>query len=446
MSTTPFYKVFMGGKNKKDITEYVSSVSYEDSMEEDSQVEINIHKDKVMELLNDDRINEGTVINFQFGYYSGVISKVHTAFMKDIDVNYSQNGVTLTIRALDKGNDMKKSSSAKVWQGKTTSEIAYEIAKYYKLKTAITKTTTPWPDEAQGNKSDMDFLRYLASREEDGDFVAYIRNNTLYLKHRDLKQKSIKTFTWGAGDPGEVISFAPKWRESTKKAEAGTTIANGAVANNAMPNNYILGMLYNKVTGNLINAGGHITSKGTYEQQPNPNVTTNGIWNGRPQFGPSDPGKFVLTPGPNTYPPALKTAKNLAASSKKKADLKVLTATLRVLLSPRIEPNAVLTMAGCADRHNGNWFIEKVKHSISGSIADTTIYLVRNGKKGAKGEKAKLTNTATGPKKQDSKVIVRSKVTGDFPDYFKNMQINPLGSSGSERVNNKNPLYFPKPK
>ena len=50
-------------------------------------------------------------------------------------------------------------------------------------------------------------------------------------------------------------------------------------------------------------------------------------------------------------------------------------------LDPTVEAGDIITIAGIAQKHNGNWRIEKVTHSITGSPASTKIEAYKNATK-----------------------------------------------------------------
>ncbi len=89
-------------------------------------------------------------------------------------------------------------------------------------------------------------------------------------------------------------------------------------------------------------------------------------------------------PSANT---SLDHLKNKANKKKKGDSEKVLVATLTIEGDPTLLADEIITMAGVAKMHAGNWYIEKIKHNISSSGYITTLELSKNAinKNGAGG-------------------------------------------------------------
>jgi len=77
--------------------------------------------------------------------------------------------------------------------------------------------------------------------------------------------------------------------------------------------------------------------------------------------------------------PKVHNTKNSASGNTSKEKRKGLTATLVINGNPLIRPNTVITIQNVAQRHAGNWLVEKVKHDISADSAyKTTLELTKN--------------------------------------------------------------------
>lgn len=221
----PFYKVYLEGDEKKDISEFIDGINYEDCANKDSQIEFNVHKEKVNTLLDDESIVAGTMISFQFGFMGQALSEVHTAVIKDIEASFDTYGRSCTIRAMDKGVRLKKNSNTKIWKNITTLDIVKSIAQEHGLSVIIGEVTQKYDSLPQANRSDMDLLKYLAQREDAGNFISYIRNDTLYFVPRGTDTDSQVTYTYGDGS--SIESFKPKYRESTNSQAGKETEVQG---------------------------------------------------------------------------------------------------------------------------------------------------------------------------------------------------------------------------
>ena len=122
----------------------------------------------------------------------------------------------MTVKARDLGTVMKKSTSIKIWDGQTLSQIAKEIASSYGLEYAGDETTIVYNNYPQSQKDDLSFLRELALREQNGNYEIYVTDKKLVLERRGLDKVSELTFTYGRDD--RVISFGVSTKESTSHA------------------------------------------------------------------------------------------------------------------------------------------------------------------------------------------------------------------------------------
>lgn len=389
---SPFFKVeIINSKGEpEDITEKVSSFSYEDAIEEDSMLKLNVFSDFAKELADDSRFSTGATLQFQFGYLQGQISKVHKAKITDISHNYAQN-VTMSITALDVGNIIKKATSTRIWKGKTSSEIAKEIADSWGMAFETDPTTKVWDNLPQGNKTDKQLLSYLAERETDGDYINFIRNNTLYFVKRGLGKTSAVTYTYGE----DIISFKPSFKESSA---SGSAAKSKVVVNNP------------KVGGHSVQSASPKTEKGGNYTGKYKNVyQLGGKKVGRVPVEQTDKQETQTKKGfgkPTIDPTPSKTeASNIANSKKKKATLKTMVADLQIEGNPTIEPNSIITINNVAKAHSGNWFVLKITHNVGTGGYLCTLNMSRNaGKKKSDTEaQGSKVNASVGSKPQDKK-------------------------------------------
>lgn len=381
MPQAPFYKVYIGDR---DISEYVERFHYEDCMEEDSYLELTIKSNFAQALADDPDIVAGTWLSFHFGFIGGEISDVHKAKVTDIKHRYAER-VTMTVKCLDSGTVMRKASNQKVWNKKTASDIAKEIATKYGLEFEGKDTSKVYDSLPQGNMADLHFLQYLAQREDGGNYVVYIRNYTLYFTPRNLLSESIKTYTYGDGD-GSILSFEPEIRESSMPSvstEAETKIVDAKKAqisvskvdNTTETKTGTLGEYKRVYSGN----GKQVGTTGVKKHQ---STSSNSA--------PSVKRQLVLPVKDK------KEADNIANSKKKAAVLKSLVARLLLNGDPRIIPNQVITVKNVAKTHSGNWYVVKVSTDISASGYVTSLDLNKNGT--SLGNASKTTKTTVGTK------------------------------------------------
>jgi phage protein D len=215
----PFCKILI---DEIDLTNFVSGLSYEDCINEDDLLKFSIHSPK-KEFLEKNLLKVGKEIKFQYGYFGALVSPLRLAIIKDIEYNYEKT-TTISITALDIGNNMKKGQEQKVWQNKTASQIATEIAKKYGFKTDKIETTNYFYNNLpQGNKTDFELLDYLAQREKNGSFRFFIKDNYLIFNRLALEKETGIKFTFGEN----IISFKPSLKDSQKD---GTSAGVGGMA------------------------------------------------------------------------------------------------------------------------------------------------------------------------------------------------------------------------
>ena len=368
---SPYYKVYIGDR---DITRYVESITYEDATEEDNIITLKIDQDYALQLADDPDFVTGKIVAFQFGFMGGAVSQLHKSKVTDIKHTYRER-VMMTMKCLDLGTTVKKTTSQKIWENKTSSQIAEAIASKYGFDKEIKTTSKVWENLPQGNKSDLEFLKYIAAREGQGNLVVFIRNNTLYFVERGLKEDSKVTFTYGYGD-GEMVSFEPTQKESTKKAVSNQTAITKVDEKTG------------KVTTTVVD---NTTEEDTGSTELYKFDADNGDNLGEISEDNTTVGKQNSEPVENE-----EEAKSLANSTKKNAALEGMTAKLKLDGQPLLVPNSVITIKNVAKRHLGNWLITKVTHSIQSGAYITTCDLKRNASKSKTKNKSKDANTTEG--------------------------------------------------
>lgn len=389
---SPYYKVYIGDR---DITKYVENINYEDSTEEDNIITLKIDQDYALQLADDPDFVTGKIVAFQFGFMGGAVSQLHKSKVTDIKHTYRER-VMMTMKCLDLGTTVKRTTSQKIWEGKTSSQIAESIADKYGFDKEIKKTSKVWDNLPQGNKSDLEFLNYIAAREGGGNMVVFIRNNILYFVERGLNDESKVTFTYGYGD-GEMVSFEPTQKDSSKKAVSNQTAVTNVDEKTGVVTTTVVDNNTEEDTGST-ELYKFDANNGDLIGEISEDNTTIGKQNSEPVESDEE-------------------AASLANSTKKKAALEGMTAKLKLDGQPLLVPNSIITIKNVAKRHLGNWLIVKVIHSIQNGAYITTCDLKRNASKTKTQNKASDANTTEGGNKVKDEVKVVVKVydadTGD---------------------------------
>lgn len=399
---SPFYRVYLDPIAQIEITDNVEGFRYEDCIGKDNLIELKAFDNNALELLNNKALIKGKIVLAHFGYIGGAISPVHRCRITDIDTKYADR-VTLTIKALDLGTTMKKSTSLKIWKGKKSSDIAEEIAKKYGLEIVVDKTTKVWDNLPQGHRTDFEFLAYLATKEKDGNYVFFVRNEKLNFVRKGLDKKALFTYTYGEKDT-ELIEFYAKERESTEDAGAiNTNLAHmdpktktvtGTSANNA----------------NEKNALDLAEYKHVYDENGN-EVSVQNVKTG--QFMAAIPAvadkvyKKVSDIGRTLVHPASSSAEatDMANHHHKGKKELVNEAVWEMRGNPLIYIDELLTMKGVHKRHEGNWYVHKATHNIDSGGYKTTCETQRGANRSI-GVKSSNVNKTVGKKEKDDNTII----------------------------------------
>lgn len=404
MIKTPFIQIKINPKEGEsyDIGYAVTKFMYEESIDKDNIIELEIASRYVTILSDLEQVQEGAELEYTFGYLGGSISTTHRAVITDLDHIFAYKNINLTIRALDKGSVLKKTSSSQMYENVTSSDIAQLIATRHGLDIKVDKTTKVWTKQPQGNLDDLTFLRKIASQEKSGNYIVFIKDNILNFVRRGLDTKSLITYTYGEGNNG-ILLFQPRWRESTATPDAMGSSSTGfdpikklfnIVEEKAESENEVI------TTGDyhlIYSADGEHVANGTdNESFSTEGAKTETSTNGN-SFAESGIEDIVKTGKQFVSGAFGDDLKDKNAGNKKAKTTKILEATLNLVGNPLLKINALLTMANVTKRYNGNWFIVSCRHTITGTSYLTETTLNRNGSK--KPISGKSTKAADQPNK-----------------------------------------------
>jgi len=137
MSKMPVFYVFVkkNGKNI-DISNLIESFSFDDSTEKDNFLKLSVFSKYAQTFDEKNEVSTGDVLVFNFGFLGGKMSPNHTCVVKEIQYEYDSR-VRIIVKALDKGNEIKKTIGGSVYSGKTAKDVVSEIANRNKLKAII---------------------------------------------------------------------------------------------------------------------------------------------------------------------------------------------------------------------------------------------------------------------------------------------------------------------
>lgn len=395
MARAPFYKVIII-KTGRDISDLVSKISYEDAVDQDSQLSLFFER-PTTDLIDDPSLQEGALLSFQFGYISGKMSQVYIAKVADIMPTYDRL-IGLTIRAMPMGLGLKKRESKKVWKNLRSSEIVQRIAQAHGLKAVVDRTVRIHASMPQGGKTDYDFIKYLTTLEANGSWRFFMRNNELHFTRLKLEQTSRVTFAYNDAN-GTVLSFKPYSIENLKKAESRDTVVTSV---DPFTNQVVKQVVNNSTSSDDVKTGEYMYHYNFNSEQVNKNqnqsqtqpfqigggTTTaasgNGVYSpnfrigGKPtglydkiaeytklsaiqadQKDPAKAGKHIYN-----YNADIDEILNHGNKKKKKAALFDYSASLMVEGDPDHMADTIVTMSGVAKKDSGNWYVTRVNHTI----------------------------------------------------------------------------------
>lgn len=393
-----------------DLTGRVPSLSYDRDIEKENLLNFTVTQS--FKEAEDDPIEEGQTVFFEYGYKGGKQSPLHRARITDVGYKYATN-LTLTVKARDMGVVLKKSASVQVWNDVTTSEIARTIADRYSMAYRIENTTHKWDSLPQAQKDDWAFLQYVVGMERGGDYICYSDNDVLILEKRGLLTKSKTLFTFR--DPnGGVVSVDFKTETSQGSASAGAKATRiGYNMDTGKPiKKSIVGAWQKsqqRAAEERANAkktptitGGIGTAKFDDETTGDADMTdgfgyvysANGEGLKQPKTGGGfgqtsfdseteedspvvDIAETTITPEDDE-----EEIKSTAATSNKSKTLKRQMVTLEIEGDPEQQLNTIITIAGVLKKHEGNYLIKAIQDKpVIGSGYKTVITAQKNSRK-----------------------------------------------------------------
>lgn len=372
-------------KNNKDISEKIERLRYERCITRENLLTLTVAMESAQELSDDEDLVEGTMLKFQYGFAGRTLSEIYEAKITDIDVCYADR-VSVVIKALGTGVALNKGDSQKIWKNKTASGIAKELADKYKLKFEIQLTQKVYETMPQGNRTDAEFLKYLASLEKGGLFQFYTDNSTLIFRPRDKSKGAKLLFTYGVN----IIRFKPSLKDLQQSAAATETEAQGVDPMTKEP--YSVSSLPSDIKDVAMGK----KDLGTVVRD------VNGVIVGTIK-------KQIQVPSDKEEAQAKTDAETRKASSGLKA-------TLEIQGNPILNLEDIITVAGVARRYSGNWYIEKITSDVGNSYTES-LDLSKDGtdtpaKEGAK-DKDNVNSTVGEDSGEGKKVKIIKKRDND---------------------------------
>lgn len=389
MSKSTFVKAWL---NNEDISDAVYFIRYESDVKKGDLIELRMRN--INDIVNSKHVVAGAKLQFQYGFIGSFQSSTHVARLVNIDVDFAQNGILLNLKAVDKGIELKRGTSNRIWNNVTLSQIAETVANEYDLTPRVEPTQKVYHALPQGGRSEWEFLQYLVNREA-GAYQLRVSDYTLFLERNARSKPSKRTYTYGE----DIISLRVQLKEVTQKAQIDTANSNVGISNRTgllgpeLLANF--GFSYSMADGST--TYGSIkrgikeweTKDGRFSLDELTRTKYKGgkltvvdkplfqskvvVMNDRDNNGSFVRKRLVYTPSDPLESEVLTNNVN------EKTKTKVLTAIVEVELDPALKSGDMITLNTLVDRYNGNWFIETITHTVDRSGGRTEMTLNKNG-------------------------------------------------------------------
>lgn len=195
------------GRRKKpatvpvDISDLVTSFKFEDNERKVDKLSLTVDNFTV-EQFDDTLFKRGNIIEFTFGYASG-LAPIREAVIRKVT-----GGTQLTVEAHSRDVIMDRVKRRESYKNKTRSDVVRLIAErngYAPEQLSVEDTTVVYEELIQPNLTDAQFLRKLANKEGFEFFVDY---DGFHWHARNLEQAPIRKMVYYS-DPGagDIINF-----------------------------------------------------------------------------------------------------------------------------------------------------------------------------------------------------------------------------------------------
>lgn len=390
MSLTPgVFRVLWGKDDPVEITGAggIASLTFSDSMDEDSTAEIVFAVSPVGAAdLPETAVGQPLLVQFGRGELCDPILMV----IEEAAMDYG-NGVSLRIRAHDKGSNMKGVKRGVVWPAKTQAGavipldvVVTSVARTYDL-TADVNTDIVEFDRAQARETDFRYLERLAIKHGyrfwiDGDFLRFRKDTD--------KPAPVLRAVFGNGDI--LKSFKPRTSWQEVKAAQDNVVAQGYDRENRKAITEAAGPANDD----------RVKPSGQYYEYD----AETGI--GRIVEEKGRAGDRVLTPAQTQ--PAVASAAQGARQKKLRLQQE---ATAELPGFHFIRAGTFVEIDGVADVYKGLWRVRKSTHTLGSKGYSLSLILERETVGEADGQKQvpiapQKVNKSTAPAEREASVVV----------------------------------------
>lgn len=337
-----------GGTERVDLSEKVLSFQFDDSDRKADKLVLTVDN---WDLSNfDDPVwRKGNILEVAWGY-PGQMAPARKVVIQKVT-----GFQTLSIEGHAKSVLMNRVARCRVFENKSRSEVAAEIAKengYGASLQDIEDTGDPLPVITQARLTDAQFLRRLASRE---GFEFYVDYEGFHFHQRRLGQKPVRALRWyTAPEVGEVLSI---------NIENDVTAKPGAV----------------RVKGR-----NPMTRKDIDEQGSNASTKRDSLADVieivDPETGATHHARRTASSEVRPSPDASSAAaKRRADAQYRRAQHTTVKLSATVLGDPGLAAKTVVEFQGLGQRLSGKYYVKEATHKIDGSGYTVELKCLRDG-------------------------------------------------------------------
>lgn len=337
-----------GGSERVDLSDKVLSFQFEDSDKKADKLVLTVDN---WDLSNfDDPVwRKGNILEVAWGYPGEM------APAREVVIQKVTGFQTLNIEGHAKSVLMNRVARCRVFENKSRSEVAAEIAKdsgYGAALQDIEDTGEPLPLITQARLTDAQFLRRLAHQE---GFEFYVDFDGLHFHQRRLGQKPVRAFRWyTAPEVGEVLSI---------NIENDVTAKPGAV----------------QVKGRNPISRKDIDQKGSNASTKR-DTLADVIELVDPETGATRLAKRTASaevrPTADASPAA---AKRRADAQYRRAQHSTVELSATVIGDPLLAAKTVVEFQGISQRLSGKYYVKEAKHRIDGGGYTVELKCLRDG-------------------------------------------------------------------
>lgn len=355
-----------------DLGDRLKSMRYEDDVEKVGKLSLDLDNQD-FRFLDEDTFKKGNEVVVRFGY----AGNMQTATCIVHRISGSLEG-ELKVEAEHKGFLLHKNKKSRVWDNKTRSEVAREIAEKYNgyqpNEIFIEDTKVRHRHISQPAVTDAEFMKRLANKQ---GFEFSVDESGFHFHEKDWEQAPIKQLRWFTDTGAGEISSGTFESESKKKKGRVKSEGRDPITKKNFTVDSKNSTVQRHSLAKILEVPDHKSGQTTLQAR----------------IADDD-----LRPSTETTAPAAKSASDGAYKNQQRSTFKL---SLTVVGDPKLRAKRVIEVTGIGKRYSGLWYITRASHEFGAEYL-TKLECVRDAHNGHKGvNKDAKTEGAVNKKKVD---------------------------------------------